>query len=49
MDNTPYNAGNRDANDGKGPANLQNAPATVREKYNAGFDDAQKRQQQNRY
>jgi hypothetical protein len=37
MSNESYQRGQRDARDGKGPANLWNAPASEREKYNAGY------------
>lgn len=46
MSNDPYNRGAKDSANGLGPANLQNAPATVQQKYNAGYADDQKRQQQ---
>jgi hypothetical protein len=42
MSATSYQQGQKDANDGRLPANLWNAPATEREKYNAGYNSNKK-------
>lgn len=42
MSMTGYQRGQKDANDGRLAANLWNAPAPEREKYNAGYNNNKK-------